>query len=175
MTKLESTIIYLLSKAQERGKGDLSKFELFKLIYLLETESYRFTGGSFFGSSISFVRDKNGPISVEVYNALGALKDNYITIMERKNEEYSHSRHCISLKKKVSKLALGDSEKMFINSIINSYGNLTIKHLKKIFYDTEPMEEILTEEKKNGGVSKGAKIDFNCIRLDENLVDLIVN
>jgi uncharacterized phage-associated protein len=176
MTKLESTILYILSRAKERGKDNLSKFELFKLLYLLENESYKFVGKSFFDSSISFVRDKNGPISVDIYNALNALQGKYITLNEEKKEDYSFARCCISLKKKVNKIDLDESESLFINSIVESYISLPIKKLKEIVYATEPMEQILEEEKrKKIKLLKGEKLNFNCISLDEDVVDLIAD
>ena len=88
MNKLEQTILYVLARAKEKGKNNLSKFELFKLLYLLEIESYKFTGKSFFNSSISFVREQNGPISIDVYNALNSLKNEYINITEEKKTDY---------------------------------------------------------------------------------------
>jgi uncharacterized phage-associated protein len=176
MTKLENTILYLLSRAKERGKDNLSKFELFKLLYLLENESYKFTGKSFFDCSISFVRNKNGPISIEVYNALTALNDKYISLTEEKKQDYDFPRHCISLKKKINKINLGDSEKLFINSVVESYITLPMKELKKIVYATEPMEELIKEERKNKvEFLKGVKLNFNCIQLDEDVVDLIAS
>lgn len=176
MTKLENTILYLLSRAEERGKDNLSKFELFKFLYLLENESYKFVGKSFFDSSISFVRDKNGPISIDVYNALNVLKEKYINLKEEKKENYNFPRHCISLKKKIKKIDLDDSEKLFINSVIESYVSLPIKKLKEIVYATEPMEEMVKEEKRNKvKFLKGEKLNFNCISLDEDVVDLIAS
>jgi hypothetical protein len=63
---IESTILYLLSIAKEKCKDNLSKFELFKLLYLLENESYIFVDKSFFDSSIFFVSYKNRPIYLVV-------------------------------------------------------------------------------------------------------------
>ncbi|MFH0840455.1 MAG: type II toxin-antitoxin system antitoxin SocA domain-containing protein [bacterium] len=174
MNKLEKTILYLLTRARDNGKNNLSKFELFKFLYLLEVESYKFTGNSFFDSSVSFARDNNGPISVDVYHALNALNGKHIKLIEVENKKYGHNRCCISLIKNLKKIDLTDSEKLFINSIIKSYINLTIKKLKEIVYDTEPMQEILKEEKKRKiKFLKGEKINFNHISLDEDIVDLI--
>jgi uncharacterized phage-associated protein len=176
MNKLENTILYLLSRAKERGKDNLSKFELFKLLYLLENESYKFAGKSFFDSSISFVRDKNGPISIDIYNALNLLKNKYINLKEEQKEDYNFPRCCISLKKKLNNINLDESEKLFINSIVESYIALSMKELKKIVYTTEPMEHMIKKEKKNKvKFLKGEKLNFNCISLDEDVVDLIAS
>jgi len=174
MTKLENTILYLLTRAKERDKKNLSKFELFKLLYLLEAESYKFVGKSFFDNSISFVRYQNGPISMDVYKALNVLEKKYINIAEEKKQDYGFPRHCISLKKKLKKINLDESEKLFINSVVESYITLPMNKLKEIVYATEPMEEIIKEEKKNKvKFLKGEKLNFNCISLDEDVVDLI--
>lgn len=174
MTKLENTILYLLSRAEEKDKPNLSKFELFKLLYLLEVESFKFVGKSFFDCAISFVREKNGPISIDVYHALNSLKNKYIEIKEEKKIDYSYARHSIFLKKKNNKIDLGESEKLFINSVVDSYISLSIKELKKVVYNTEPMEKMRHEERKNRvEFLKGEKIDFNTISLDEDVVDLI--
>jgi len=51
---------------------------------------------------------------------------------------------------------------------------LPIKELKSIVYATEPMEKMLeAEKKKKVKVLKGEKLDFNCITLDEDVLDLI--
>ena len=176
MTKLENTILYILTRTKERAKSNLSKFELFKYLYLLETESYKFVGKSFFSCSISFVRYENGPISIDIYNALNALENKYISLKQEKRSNYDFPRHCISLIKKVPRIDLSDSEKLFINSIIESYVSLSIKELKKVVYATEPMAEIVKEEKKNKGkLAKGEKINFDCILLDNDVVDLIAS
>src|SRR3989339_1285461 len=168
MSKLETTILYLLARAKERGKENLSKFELFKLLYLLEIESYKFTGKSFFNSSISFVRDKNGPISIDIYNALNILSGKHINMTEEKKDNYEYPRHCISLKNIINKIDLNESEKLFINSVVESYILLPIKELKKIVYNTEPMLKLIEIEKqKKAKVLKGEKLNFDCVPLDE--------
>ena len=172
MTRLENTILYLLGRAKQKGKDNLSKIELFKLLYLLEIESRKFTGKSFL-ENINFVRYKNGPISLEVYNALNNLKNNYIRITDKKNSDYPHSRHCIFLKKKVGKLKFSDSERMFMNSVFETYLPLNIKKLKEEAYNTLPMKRIVEEEQKKKESLKGYPIDFNCVPLDEDMVDLI--
>ena len=75
MNFLEETIIFILSQIYKVKKDNLSQIELFKLLYLIETESYRYTGDSFFNEEVLFTRDKNGPISVDVYKALDNLSD----------------------------------------------------------------------------------------------------
>jgi len=173
--KLENTIIYILGRAQTRGKKNLSKFELFKYLYLLETEAYRFTGKSFLDNNVSFVRDKNGPISIDIYNAITNLEGDYIQLTKTKQKSYPYPRHSISLKKNKNKRksSLKNSEKLFINSVLESYLELPQKTLKDIVYKTEPMKSILKEEKKKKSSLKGTRLNLNLIALDEDMVDLI--
>jgi len=173
MGRLENTILYLLTRANLKGLDNLSKIELFKLVFLLEVESYRFTGKSFF-DSISFVREKNGPISIDIYRALEKLNDKYINIKETKKPDYTHSRHCISLKKQIKKFDFKESEVLFMNSVFESYLGLTIKKLKEIVYNTEPMKEILAEEKKaKTDILSDLRISFESIPLDEDILEII--
>lgn len=49
-----------------------------------------------------------------------------------------------------------------------------MKELKKIVYATEPMEKMLeAEQKKKVKVLKGEKLDFNCVTLDEDVLDMV--
>ena len=172
--KLDKTILYVLYRAKRKGFQNLSKFELFKLLYLLEVESYRYTGKSFFDSTVCFVRDQNGPISVDIYQALSNMEGTYIRIEKKQKSDYPYERHCISLIKNQAKSSLLESEKLFINSILESYLTLPMNQLKDIVYQTKPMEEIQREEKKQkSGILKGHKLDFSSIPLDEDVVDLI--
>lgn len=131
MTRLENTILYLLARAKQKHITNLSKFQIFKILYLLESESYKFTGKSFF-ESVAFARDKNGPISVDIYNALSKLDDSYISITKSKKPDYKFARHCVSLKKTPKKLDLDESEKLFMNSVFESYMTMPMKKLKDI-------------------------------------------
>ena len=171
MTRLEYTILYLLSKAKEKDISDLSKFQIMKLIYLLEIEAYKFTGKSFF-DSVYFKRDDNGPISVDIYTALDNLTGGYIKREIVENPGYGYPRHCISLKKNIKKFELKDTEKIFLNSVFESYLNLSQKKLKEITYSTEPMKEILIEEKKAHGILKGRHVDLTSVSLDEEMINL---
>jgi len=173
MTRLESIIVYLVYRTKQKGKHNLAKFELFKLLYLLEVEARKFAGRSFL-DSVYFVRDTNGPISVDVYNALQHLNGTYLTLRAVKKPDYPYPRHCIELKKNVKDFHLSASEKLFINSVVESYANLSIKKLKEVVYNTEPMQVIQREEKQRKvALLKGHPINFNVISLDSDLVDLV--
>jgi len=174
MSRLETIILYLLTRAKQRGKDNLSKIELFKLLYLLEVEAYKLTGKTFFDSTVSFTRDKNGPISATIYHALNDLDDKYITINSQQKANYPYPRHCISLKKLIKKINLQPSEKIFVNSVIEEYLPMTISNLKNVVYNTEPMKKMQEEERQQKvSVLKGYQIDFSSIPMDEDMVDLI--
>jgi len=61
-----------------------------------------------------------------------------------------------------------------MNSVFESYLGLTIKKLKEIVYNTEPMKEILAEEKKaKTDILSGLRISFESIPLDEDILEII--
>lgn len=171
LTRLDNTLLYLLSKAQEKGLKNLSKFQIMKLIYLVDVESYRYTGKSFLGD-VRFVRDKNGPISLDIYKALEKLHPKYIVIEESQKQDYPFPRHGISLKKHV-RVNLTDSEKIFLNSVFESFLNLPQNTLKKIVYETDPMKDILRQERRVQKMLVGSRIPFDSIPLDEDVVEMI--
>lgn len=171
LTRLDNVILHLLSTAHENGIKNLSKFQIMKLIYLVDVESYRYTGKSFFGD-VSFVRQKNGPISLDIYEALRILHPRYITFEESKKEDYPYARHGVSLRKKI-RVNLRDSEKIFLNSVFSSYLSMPQNKLKERVYQTEPMKDILKQEKRARKPLIGNRILFDSIPLDEDIVEQI--
>lgn len=171
LTRLEEVILFLLSRAGEKGLKDLSKFQIMKLIYLVDVESYRYTGKSFFGD-VHFVRQKNGPISKDIYDALNRLHPTYIHFEQNQKEDYPYPRHCISLKKP-ARIHLADDEKIFLNSVFESFLSRSQKELKKLVYETEPMKDILNQEKRAHKTLIGSRILFESIPLDKDVVEMI--
>lgn len=171
LSRLESTILFILDKAQRMGIADLSRFQLMKLVYLIETESMRFMGQKF-TDNIKFVRDKNGPISLDIYKAVSHLEVlELVDVKQVDNQEYGFPRSCHSLKGEIPKLSFADSEIIYLNSILEDYLPLKIADLKKRAYETEPMQEMQREEKKAGvAVLKGSVIDFDTVPLDEDIL-----
>lgn len=170
-SRLDNTLLYLLSIAQEKGKKNLSKFQLMKLIYMAEVESCRYSGKSFLGDA-RFIRHENGPISLDIYDSLKKLHPRYIHVEESQKKDYAYPRHGISLKRRV-KINLSESEKIFLNSVFESYLNLSQQELKQLVYQTEPMREILKEERKQHIKLIGTRINFDLIPLDRDVVELI--
>ena len=174
MTILEETIIFILSQIYKVNKDNLSKIELFKLLYLIETESYRYTGSSFFDEKVLFTRDSNGPISVDIYKALDSLSD-FVQIKKEKKSDYPYIRHSLYIKKGIEYefKKLKQDQKLFINSVLLSFGGLAIKKLKEKAYETEPMLDMISKEnKKKVKCLKGARLNFQTIKLDEDMKEI---
>lgn len=176
ISRLEAAILYLLMKTQQRGQDNLSKFEIMKHLYLIQAESYRYTGHGFF-DLVAFVRHKNGPLSFDVYTALSNLDGKYIKIWEEPSiTGYPYPRACHKLSKEISEKDLGmfdDGEMIFLNSVLESHLDMTQSALKEIVYNTEPMLAILEEE--SGGKEKkiNKRIDFHKIPLDDSVIEAI--
>lgn len=178
--RLEAAILYLLMKAQQKGQNNLSKFEIMKHLYLIQSESYRYTGHGFF-DTVAFVRHKNGPISYDIYTALNKLDGKYIRIWEEESKSgYPYPRTCHALTESLKQNKnfndgafeiFDDGEKIFLNSVIESNIKKTQSLLKKVVYETEPMQAILEEEKENKNINQ--RLDFHKIHLDDSIVEAI--
>jgi uncharacterized phage-associated protein len=172
INRLDATILFILAAAHKKGIENLSRFELMKLVYLIEIESMKFLGHKF-SDDVTFVRETNGPISYDIYRSterLEAMKLINIDSQEGR-PEYGYTRACHSLKGKLPELQFSDSEKLYLNSILDDYIGLAIKKLKEIAYKTEPMLEMLEEEKRKGVETlKGKKINFDAVTLDEDIL-----
>lgn len=175
LSRLDETLIYVLKTAQAKGKDNLSKFELMKLLYLIEVNSWKFIGESF-TNQINFVRDTNGPISYDVYKSTEKLQGlGIVEITEEDNSEYGFPRHCHRLKKSIN-LKFTDSELIFLNSILDDYLSMSIKELKKHAYESEPMQLIQNQEKRSGiPVLKGQRLKMEEVPLDEDILEAIMS
>ncbi len=102
LSRLQNLILYILIKTEEKDIKNLSKYQIMKLIYLVEVESHRFLGESFIGESqIKFYRESRGPVSRNIYDALRELDGKYIDISIESVKGYSQPRHSHSLKKDI--------------------------------------------------------------------------
>ena len=72
LQKIHETILYILLMAKENGTGDLSKFQIVKLLYLIQIESLKFTGRPFI-NNLSFFREKNGPLCQVPFFSIGVF------------------------------------------------------------------------------------------------------
>ncbi len=174
LNRLQETILYTLAKAHDKGINNLSKFQLMKLVYMIEINSQRFLGESFI-HNVKFYREKNGPISYDIYKAVDELtKTGFIEAWAEDNTEYGHPRHCHRIKKQPAQVSFGKSEKVFLNSILEDYLPLTIAKLKAEAYKTEPMQKAQQEEKRQGHPLNGRPLDLDTVALDEDILSAIL-
>ncbi|MFA6587590.1 MAG: type II toxin-antitoxin system antitoxin SocA domain-containing protein [Patescibacteria group bacterium] len=133
-----------------------------KLLYLIEVEYRRYLGKGFFETP-TFTRFDRGPILNEAYPIIDTLiSSGKVKLTIQRNPGYGHDRHSHSLNNPDIKVSLRDGEKIFLNSIIDSYIELTQAKLSKIAYSTEPMKKVLAKE-KGGEISKEA-LDMGLVK-----------
>ncbi len=170
MSKTEQLLLFILDRAHKAGIKDLSKFQLFKISYLLQVISLKYAG-TLLVSDITFVRDKNGPISVNIYSATeNLIRQKYIKKEVIENKEYGYPRDAHSLAKKIPKLSFSIGETIFLDNFLSKLLSLTQKKLKDFVYKTEPMQAIIREE-KGTEVKKGAVLDFTSVIVDPDVVE----
>ncbi len=168
-TRLQETILYILQSAQQAGVPPLSRFQLMKLIYLIQIESMRFAGIPFI-DGLHFYRQRNGPLSAQVYNAVSDMEGEYVKVIEVQNKKYGHNKHEHRLIKTPKKYSLSNSEIIFLNSVLKDYLALAQKHLKEIVYETEPMVDIVTKEQQKRISLEGLPINMSLVPLDQELI-----
>lgn len=170
MTRLEELLIFILDRAKKEGKKDLSQFQLFKIPYLLEVYSLKYAGTPFV-SDTTFIREKNGPISVDIYTALKNLESQgYVRKQVVENKAYGHPKHAFSLTKQPHKFSFDAGEMAFLDGFLSELLPLTQVELKRRAYATEPMREIQKRE-RSGKVLKGAVVNFATVSVDPDVVD----
>lgn len=132
MSRLEELVLFILDRAHKKGINDLSKFQLFKIPYLIQVLSIKYAGSAFVPEA-TFVRDQNGPISIDIYSAIENLeKEGYIKkeiITGR--DGYEFERHSHSLKKKLPKLNFSPAETIFLDNFLARLLPLSQKKLLK--------------------------------------------
>lgn len=171
MSRLEELILFILDRAHKKGIGDLSQFQLFKIPYILQVLSIRYAGSPFIQDA-TFVRDQNGPISIDIYSATENLEQKgYIKKdIVKGRDGYSHPRHSHRLIKKLPKLHFTLAEQMFLDNFLAKLLPLSQRKLKEVAYETEPMKAIQANEKE-GKILKGAVIDFSTVVVDSDVVE----
>lgn len=171
LSKAQELILIILDRAKQEGLENLSKFQLMKLIYLIETEALKYSGT--FLVKFRFVRDANGPISIDAYNAIDELKTlGLIDIYQKSNPKYGHDRICHKIKRTLPEIKnFSKDEILFIDSVLSDYLTLTQNNLKKVAYSTEPMKAILEEEK--GKTLKGKPLDMNLVSVHKDVMEAI--
>lgn len=174
MKRLEELLLLILDRAKKEGKNDLSKFQLYKIPFLLQVYSIKYAGTPLI-TDATFIRDKNGPISIDIATALENLKSNgYINMEVIENPEYGYAKHSFTLTKKVPKTSFNEGEIIFLDNFLSELLPLTQAKLKEIAYATEPMQEIQIAE-RGKGVLKGKVINFSTVAVDSDVVDMYSN
>jgi uncharacterized phage-associated protein len=170
MSRLEELLLFILDRAEKEGKKDLSRFQLFKIPYLLQVYSLKYAGVPFIPDA-TFIREKNGPISISIYTALKNLEiSGYIKKEITENREYGYPKHAFSLGKKITKFHFEEDEIIFLDNFLSELLMLTQAKLKEKAYATEPMLEI-QEKEKHKGILKGNIINFTSVSVDPDIVD----
>ena len=169
MSRLDEFILFVLDRAHKMGNKNLSSFQLFKLSYIIQVLSIKYAGKEFF-SGLIFVRHKNGPISVDIYHTIEELKKKgFIGVELSKKEDYAFERHGHKLIKRLPKLSFQEGEIVFLDNFLSELLPLSQKKLKERAYSTEPMNEILKQERT--GIKTGAVLDFSTVVVDSDVVD----
>jgi len=170
MTRLEELILFILDRAHKMGIENLSRFQIQKIIYMIQVFAIKYAGKEFI-PNITFIREENGPISPDIYESTQKLveQDKFVALDISKKEDYQFSRYGHKLKKQLPKLSFSLSETIFLDNFISDLLPLSQKKLKEITYSTEPMKEIINREK--GKINKGAKVNLSLIPIDPDVVD----
>lgn len=169
MKRLEELLLLILDRAKKADLKDLSSFQMFKIPYLIQVLSIRYVGKPFIPNA-TFIREERGPISIDIYDAIESLtRQGYIGHDITKKNNYPYKRDGHKLLKKLPKLDFTEGEVVFLDNILSDLLPLSQTKLKEYTYSTEPMKEVLKNEK--GHIKKGVVIDFSSVSVDPDVVD----
>ncbi len=163
-TKPHHLLVYILSQLKEKEPGNI---ELVKLIYLIDLEYYRLFGKLLTG--FHYVRQKFGPYSREFSEVNSELEFNGIIEVVSKI-----SRGGSSIPKRTHKFVkpefqveLLPEEKEVTDRMLKKFAGLSPKRIEQESYNTEPMQEIIEDEKKLGKKLIGTPLNFSCVQRDK--------
>jgi uncharacterized phage-associated protein len=169
MSRLEQFILFVLDRAHKMGVKDLSRFQIFKISYLIQVLSLKYAGKEFIPNLV-FIRHEHGPISTAIYDAIDELhRKRYIGKDISKKDDYAFARHGHKLIKKIPRLSFNKGEIIFLDNFLAEILPLSQNKLKQYAYATEPMKEILKKEK--GDTKTGVVIDFSSVVVDPDVVN----
>lgn len=169
-TRIQELILFILDRAHKKGIDNLSDTELLKITYLIQVLSLKYTGAPFI-ADLSFQREERGPISIDVYQARDSMEGKYI---EKTRQELGGGkfRYCNKLLKKPVKFSYEQGQLIFLDNFLSELLGSPTKRLVSLAYDTEPMKEIIKQEKKEGiKYKKGAKLDFSKVIVDPDVIE----
>ena len=163
LTKPHHLIAYILQRLNKSA----GMVELVKQVYLLDVEYYRLFGKTL--SGLSYIREKLGPYTNEIGKIASELENlGIISINIIPSSGLSpipKKSHLFS--KKTFKPEVDKVEEELISEFLKKIKYLTPKQLEKLAYQTEPMVEILNNEKVLKKPLTGYPLNFSLIKRDE--------
>lgn len=178
LTELDNAVLLLLKFAKKKGIPYLTQAQVQKAIYMLQVKSREYVGEDF--SNAKFIREARGPISVNVRDSLQKLASPDYGYISFEDVQVTPERHSFQHKlKKDFKNVLAPNKALFA---LSTFQILEKKYPKFMngkqqirlgSYETDPMIKIQEKEKKQGKKLNGEPIDFDLVRLNSNIVDII--
>jgi len=171
LSKLHHLIVYVLDSI-DRGVGSV---ELVKIIYLIDVAYYRLFGKTL--SGLEYIRYKLGPYTgdiAQVASELEAMGILGITITPSSGFS-SIPKKTHNLKRGKLTPELSKEDKVVIENALKEISNLTPKQLENKAYKTEPMQEILKDEKKLGKDLYRKPLNFSRIQRDQFMKNWLEN
>lgn len=150
---------YLLS-----ARGELSYFELHKLVYLAEYLHVRSTGSRL--TSAFFIRQKDGPYCADLQINRLTRSDPSISTVTRSQKLFVRVGTAAAPQLFPSAEPLDGELKATLDEVISRYSFSNEADLKKAVYLTAPMRLILRREKHENINLYNAPIDFMAARAD---------
>lgn len=177
LTELDNAVLLLLKFAKKKGLPYLTQAQIQKAIYMLQVRSREYVGENF--TSIKFVRQPRGPISVNVKDSLQKLANlHYIStetkVISKERQAFCHSlanenfENVVSANKALFALSTFQLLEKEFPKFMNGRGEIRLGS-----YDTEPMKLITKEEETRGVVLTGEPLNLNTVRLNNNILDIL--
>lgn len=171
LTKLQSIIAYIL----ENCGRDVGTVELVKLVYLIDVAYYRLFGKTL--TELEYIRYTLGPYTGDIGRIASELEVLGVLIIT-----ITKSRGFSNIPKRNHKFS-GNNAKLFVSSLTKEVINKTLsnirtkspKQIEKLAYETEPMLEVLKDEKKLNKKLNGTPLDFSKINRDKFMQEWLMN
>jgi len=146
------------------AKGELSYFELHKLVYLAEYLHVRATGTRL--TSAFFIRQKDGPYCADIHISRLKRSDPSISTVTRGEKLFVRLQGGGQSQLLPSQESLEEKLKATLDEVMTRYSFSTEADLKKAVYLTAPMRLMLRREKHEKMNLYNAPIDFMAARAD---------
>jgi uracil-DNA glycosylase family 4 len=146
------------------AKGELSYFELHKLVYLAEYLHVRATGARL--TSAFFIRQKDGPYCADIHISRLKRSDPSISTVTRGEKLFVRLRGGGQSQLLPQEDGMEEKLKATLDEVMTRYSFSTEADLKKAVYLTAPMRLMLRREKHEKMNLYNAPIDFMAARAD---------